>query len=102
MSLEPLGDRVIISALGAEEVTASGIVLPDTAQEKPQRGKVVAVGPGRYVDGTRQPLDVVVGDEVLYSKYGGTELNVDGEDLLVLNEHDILTKVAKAAAKGKK
>ena len=80
MSLEPLGDRVIISALGAEEVTASGIVLPDTAQEKPQRGKVVAVGPGRYVDGTRQPLDVVVGDEVLYSKYGGTELNVDGED----------------------
>ena len=105
MSLEPLGDRVIISALGAEEVTASGIVLPDTAQEKPQRGKVVAVGPGRYVDGTRQPLDVVVGDEVLYSKYGGTELNVDGEDLLVLNEHDILAKVAKvakAAAKGKK
>lgn len=105
MSLEPLGDRVIITALGAEEVTASGIVLPDTAQEKPQRGKVVAVGPGRYVDGTRQPLDVVVGDEVLYSKYGGTELNVDGEDLLVLNEHDILAKVAKvakAAAKGKK
>ena len=102
MSLEPLGDRVIISALGAEEVTASGIVLPDTAQEKPQRGKVVAVGPGRYVDGIRQPLDVVVGDEVLYSKYGGTELNVDGEDLLVLNEHDILAKVAKAAAKGKK
>ena len=102
MSLEPLGDRVIISALGAEEVTASGIVLPDTAQEKPQRGKVVAVGPGRYVDGTRQPLDVVVGDEVLYSKYGGTELNVDGEDLLVLNEHDILAKVAKAAAKGTK
>ena len=102
MSLEPLGDRVIISALGAEEVTASGIVLPDTAQEKPQRGKVVAVGPGRYVDGTRQPLDVVVGDEVLYSKYGGTELNVDGEDLLVLNEHDILAMVAKAAAKGKK
>ena len=102
MSLEPLGDRVIISALGAEEVTASGIVLPDTAQEKPQRDKVVAVGPGRYVDGTRQPLDVVVGDEVLYSKYGGTELNVDGEDLLVLNEHDILAKVAKTAAKGKK
>ena len=102
MSLEPLGDRVIISALGAEEVTASGIVLPDTAQEKPQRGKVVAVGPGRYVDGTRQPLDVVVGDEVLYSKYGGTELNVDGEDLLVLIENDILAKVAKAAAKGKK
>ena len=101
MSLEPLGDRVIISALGAEEVTASGIVLPDTAQEKPQRGKVVAVGPGRYVAGTRQPLDVVVGDEVLYSKYGGTELNVDGEDLLVLNEHDILAKVAKAAAQGK-
>ena len=103
MSLEPLGDRVIISAIEIDQVTASGIVLPDTAQEKPQRGKVVAVGPGRYVDGTRQPLDVEVGDEVLYSKYGGTELVVDGEELLVLNEHDILARyVASKPAKGKK
>jgi len=103
MSLEPLGDRVIVSAIEIDQVTASGIVLPDTAQEKPQRGKVVAVGPGRYVDGTRQPLDVEVGDEVLYSKYGGTELVVDGEELLVLNEHDILARyVASKPAKGKK
>ena len=101
-NLRPLDDRVVLKVLDAEEMSSGGIVLPDTAKEKPQRGKVVAVGPGRYVDGTRQPLDVVVGDEVLYSKYGGTELNVDGEDLLVLNEHDILAKVAKAAAKGKK
>ena len=103
MSLEPLGDRVIVSAIEIDQVTASGIVLPDTAQEKPQRGKVVAVGPGRYVDGTRQPLDVEVGDDVLYSKYGGTELVVDGEELLVLNEHDILARyVASKPAKGKK
>ena len=102
MALEPLGDRVIVAALGAEEVTASGIVLPDTAKEKPQRGKVVAVGPGRYVDGTRQPLDVQAGDEVLYSKYGGTELNVDGEDLLVLSEHDILARYVAGKSKGKK
>ncbi len=104
MSLEPLGDRVIVTAIEAEAVTASGIVLPDTAKEKPQRGKILAVGPGRYVDGERQPLDVQVGDEVLYSKYGGTELNVDGEELLVLNEHDILAKYAPAAkaSKGKK
>lgn len=103
MSLEPLGDRVIVSAAGAEEVTASGIVLPDTAKEKPQRGTVLAVGPGRYVDGERVPLDVEVGDEVIYSKYGGTELNLDGEDVMVLNEHDILAKVgATKAAKGKK
>ena len=76
-------------------MTASGIVLPDTAQEKPQRGKVVAVGPGRYVDGTRQPLDVEVGDEVLYSKYGGTEITVGGEDLLILSSRDVLAIVAK-------
>ena len=103
MSLEPLGDRVIVRAIEIDQVTASGIVLPDTAQEKPQRGKVVAVGPGRYVDGTRQPLDVEVGDEVLYSKYGGTDLVVDGEELLVLSEHDILARyVASKPAKGKK
>ena len=103
MNLKPLGDRVVAEVLDEEQTTASGIVLPDTAQEKPQRGKVVAVGPGRYVDGQRQPLDVQAGDEVLYSKYGGTELNVDGEDLLVLSEHDILARyVAAAKPKGKK
>ncbi|MSO45113.1 MAG: co-chaperone GroES [Thermoleophilia bacterium] len=104
MSLEPLGDRVIVSAASAEEVTVSGILLPDTAKEKPQRGTVLAVGPGRYVDGERIPLDVKVGDDVIYSKYGGTELNLDGEDVMVLSEHDILGKVTPApkAAKGKK
>ena len=93
MSLEPLGDRVIVSAIEIDQVTASGIVLPDTAQEKPQRGKVVAVGPGRYVDGTRQPLDVEVGDEVLYSKYGGTEIKYDGVEYLVLSARDVLAIV---------
>jgi len=101
MKLQPLGDRVIVIALDAEEVTASGIVLPDTAQEKPQRGKVLAVGPGRYIEGERVPLDVKEGDEVIYSKYGGTEITVDGEDVLVLAEHDILAKFA-TPAKGKK
>lgn len=93
MNLKPLGDRVIVKAVEQEEVTASGIVLPDTAKEKPQRGKVLAAGEGRYVDGARVALDVVAGDEVIYSKYGGTEIRVDGEDLLILSEHDILAKV---------
>ncbi|MCB0873539.1 MAG: co-chaperone GroES [Thermoleophilia bacterium] len=93
VNLKPLGDRVLVQAVEQEEVTASGLVLPDTAKEKPQRGKVLAVGEGRYVDGARQPLDVAEGDEVIYSKYGGTEVKVDGEDLLILSEHDILAKV---------
>jgi chaperonin GroES len=96
MKLKPLGDRVIVQALEEEETTASGIVLPDTAKEKPQRGKVVAVGEGKWdEDGEKRiPLDVAKGDEVLYSKYGGTEITVDGEDLLVLRESDVLAKVA--------
>jgi chaperonin GroES len=98
MKLKPLGDRVIVKAIEQEEVTASGIVLPDTAKEKPQRGKVLAVGEGRYVDGKRVPLEVAEGDEIIYSKYGGTEVKLEGEDLLILSEHDILAKVGSAAA----
>lgn len=96
MKLKPLGDRVIVQAIEEEETTASGIVLPDTAKEKPQRGKVLAVGEGKWdEDGEKRiPLDVGEGDEVLYSKYGGTEIQVEGEDLLVLRESDVLAKVA--------
>jgi chaperonin GroES len=95
MKLKPLGDRLIVSAVDEEETTASGIVLPDTAKEKPQRGKVLAVGDGKLAEdsGQRIPLDVSEGDEVLYSKYGGTEIKVDGEDLLVPRESDVLAKV---------
>src|ERR1700743_32757 len=95
MNLKPLGDRLIVRAIEEEETTASGIVLPDTAKEKPQKGKVIAVGEGRYdEDGEKRiPLDVAEGDEVLYSKYGGTEIKIDGEELLVLRESDVLAKV---------
>lgn len=95
LKLKPLGDRLIVRAIEEEETTASGIVLPDTAKEKPQKGKVLAVGDGKINEetGKRTPLDVVVGDEVLYSKYGGTEIKVDGEELLVLRESDVLAKV---------
>ena len=93
MKLKPLGDRLIIKAVDEEETTASGLVLPDTAKEKPQTGEVVAVGDGRIEDGERIPLDVKEGDKVLYSKYGGTEIKVEGEDLLVLRESDVLAIV---------
>jgi chaperonin GroES len=95
MNLKPLGDRLIVKAIEEDETTASGIVLPDTAKEKPQKGKVVAVGDGAWdEDGEKRiPLDVAEGDEVLYSKYGGTEIKVDGDDLLVLRESDVLAKV---------
>jgi chaperonin GroES len=93
--LTPLGDRVVVRQIDAEEVTASGIVLPDTAQEKPLRGEVLAVGSGRYDDGERVPLGVAVGDEVIYTKYGGTEVTIDGDDLLILRESDILAKAVK-------
>jgi chaperonin GroES len=95
MKLKPLGDRLIVRAIEEEATTASGIVLPDTAKEKPQRGEVIAVGDGRYDDDgeKRIPVDVTAGDTVLYSKYGGTEITVDGEDLLVLRESDVLAKV---------
>ena len=95
MRLKPLGDRIVIRQIEAEDVTASGIVLPDTAQEKPQRGEVLAVGEGRYEDGVRVPLDLVAGDEVIYSKYGGTEVTIDDEDLLILRESDVLAKAVK-------
>jgi chaperonin GroES len=96
MKLKPLGDRLIVRAIDEDETTASGIVLPDTAKEKPSRGKVVAVGDGKWdEDGEKRiPLDVAEGDEVLYSKYGGTEVTVEGEELLVLRESDVLAKVA--------
>ncbi|HEX4669197.1 MAG TPA: co-chaperone GroES, partial [Solirubrobacterales bacterium] len=92
---KPLGDRLIVQAIEEEEATASGIVLPDTAKEKPQRGKVLAVGDGKWDEdgGKRIPLDVSEGDEVLYSKYGGTEIKVEGDDLLVLRESDVLALV---------
>jgi chaperonin GroES len=95
MKLKPLGDRVIVQATEEEETTASGIVLPDTAKEKPQKGKIVAAGEGKWdEDGEKRiPLDVGEGDEILYSKYDGTEITVDGEELLVLRESDVLAKV---------
>jgi len=96
MNLKPLEDRVIVKTVESQEVTASGIVLPDTAQEKPQRGKIVAVGDGKVDDsGKRIPLDVKKGDEVIYSKYGGTEVKVEGQDLLIMKASDILAKVVK-------
>ncbi|MCW2926004.1 MAG: groES [Thermoleophilia bacterium] len=90
MNLKPLGDRVVVEVVEEDEVTVSGIVLPDSAKEKPQRGKVLAVGSGRWEDGNRIPLEVSVDDEVLYSKYGGTEVKVDGSEYLILRESDIL------------
>ncbi|HEU5063469.1 MAG TPA: co-chaperone GroES [Solirubrobacterales bacterium] len=96
MKLKPLGDRLIVKPIEEEETTASGIVLPDTAKEKPQKGQVVAVGDGKWdEDGEKRiPLDVAEGDEVLYSKYGGTEVTVEGDELLVLRESDVLAKVS--------
>ena len=102
MKLKPLGDRVIVKALEEDLVTASGLVLPDTTKEKPQRGTVLAVGDGHWEDGERVPLSVVEGDTVIYSKYGGTEVKVEGDDVLILSEHDILAKVATPAAATKK
>ncbi|MBX3444892.1 MAG: co-chaperone GroES [Planctomyces sp.] len=94
VTLKPLDDRVVVEPVSAEETTAGGIVLPDTAKEKPQRGKVVAVGPGRLLDsGERCPVAVQVGDEVLFGKYGGTEIEVDGDEVKILRESDILAKV---------
>ncbi|MGE3314236.1 MAG: co-chaperone GroES [Planctomycetaceae bacterium] len=96
MQLKPLDDRVVVEPLDAEEKTAGGIVLPDTAKEKPQRGTVVAVGPGRLLEGgERCAVGVVVGDEVLFGKYGGTEIEVNGKDVKILRESDILAKIVK-------
>jgi chaperonin GroES len=92
MTLQPLDDRIVVRPNEAEEKTASGLVIPDTAKEKPQQGEVLAVGPGRRADSSGEliPLDIKVGDTVLYSKYGGTEVTADGEDLLVLSSRDVL------------
>jgi chaperonin GroES len=94
--LQPLADRVLVKPIEKEEKTKSGIYLPDTAKEKPQEGEVLAVGPGKMSDdGKRVPLDLKVGDRVIYAKYGGTEIKVDDEDLIILRESDILAKKAK-------
>jgi len=93
-SIQPLEDRVVIRSLEGEQVTSSGLVIPDTAKEKPQEGEVLAVGPGRLDDnGKRVPMEVAEGDRVLYSKYAGTEVKIDGEELLVVSSRDILAKI---------
>jgi chaperonin GroES len=104
MDLQPLGDRLIVEVLDDEETTSSGIVLPDTAKEKPQRGRVLAVGPGSRNDrGELIPLEVAEGDEIVFSKYGGTEIKLGADEYLILRESDVLAKVAGAGAKsGKK
>ena len=92
--LRPLGDRVVIKPTPREEMTKSGIVLPDTAKEKPQEGEIIAAGPGRLTDeGKREPMDVKEGDKVLYAKYAGTEFKVEGDDLLIVSQKDILAIV---------
>ena len=95
VTIKPLEDRILVKTLEAEQTTASGLVIPDTAKEKPQEGEVLAVGPGRFEDGQRLPLDVQVGDKVIYSKYGGTEVKYDGQEYLILSARDILAVVVK-------
>jgi chaperonin GroES len=96
VSIKPLEDRIVVRPVAAEQVTSSGLVIPDTAQEKPQEAEVIAVGPGRVDDkGTRIPVDVSVGDMVIFSKYGGTELKYNGEEYLVLSARDVLAIVTK-------
>ena len=96
MNLQPLEDRIVVRPSESEETTASGLVIPDTAKEKPQQGEVLAVGPGRRTDaGELIPMDIAVGDKVVYSKYGGTEISEGGEDLLILTSRDVLAKVVK-------
>ncbi|HET7045702.1 MAG TPA: co-chaperone GroES [Gaiellaceae bacterium] len=102
MNLQPLGDRIIVEVLEEEETTVSGIVLPDTAKEKPQRGNVLAVGPGTLNDkGERVAIDLAEGDEIVFSKYGGTEISVGAEDYLILRESDVLAKVVGVPAGAK-
>ncbi len=97
VSIKPLEDRIVVKSLEAEQTTASGLVIPDTAKEKPQEGEVLAVGPGRWDDEgeNRIPLDVAVGDVVLYSKYGGTEVKYNGEEYLILSARDVLAVIEK-------
>ncbi len=95
VNIKPLEDRIVVQPLEAEQTTASGLVIPDTAKEKPQEGEVVAIGPGRIDDkGNRVPLDVAVGDKVIYSKYGGTEVKYAGEEYLILSARDVLAVVS--------
>jgi chaperonin GroES len=104
MSLQPLEDRLVVRPSEAEETTTSGLVIPDTAKEKPQQGEVLAVGPGKRSEQTGEliPVDVAVGDLIVYSKYGGTEIQVDGEDLLILTARDVLAKVVEGGKGAKK
>ena len=97
MNLQPLEDRIVVKPGEAEETTASGLVIPDTAKEKPQKGEVLAVGPGKRSEDSGEviPLDIKVGDTVIYSKYGGTEFTTEGEDVLILNARDVLAKIGK-------
>ncbi len=93
--LQPLGDRIVVSPSKREEVTKGGIVLPDTAKEKPQEGKIIAVGPGKLADdGKRLEMEVKKGDKVMYAKYAGTEIKIDGEELLILRDSDVLAKIS--------
>ena len=95
VNIKPLEDRIVVQAIEAEQTTASGLVIPDTAKEKPQEGEVVAIGPGRIDDnGNRVPLDLAVGDKVIYSKYGGTEVKYSGQEYLILSARDILAVVS--------
>jgi len=101
--LKPLGDRIIAKATSAEEVTKGGILLPDTAKEKPQEGEVIAVGPGKLLDsGKLIPMDVKVGDKIIYGKYGGTEIKVEGEEYIILRQDDVLAVLDKGKKKGGK
>jgi chaperonin GroES len=103
MDLQPLGDRLIVEALDEEETTTSGIVLPDTAKEKPQRGRVLAVGPGpRDEDGNYIKMELEEGDEIIFSKYGGTDIKLGSDEYLILRESDVLAKVVKSGRKGSK
>jgi chaperonin GroES len=96
LKLKPLGDRLVVEPIEQEEVSRGGILLPETAKEKPQEGKVIAVGPGRLSDdGNRLPMDVNVGDIVIYAKYGGTEIKIEEQELMILRESDVLAKKAK-------
>lgn len=101
MELEPLGDRIVVEPMETEARTESGLVIPDTAKEKPQEGKVLAVGPGRFEEGKRIPMEVSVGDIVVYSKYGGTEIKIGSKEYLILSERDVLAKKKVGKAKSK-
>jgi chaperonin GroES len=103
MNLQPLGDRLIVETLEEEETTGSGIVLPDTAREKPQRGRVLAIGPGVRSEKTGEsiPIDLAIGDEIIFSKYGGTEFRLGADEVLILRESDVLAKVTSATTKHK-